>query len=110
MSMVSKPRQGLGYAVETDETAFAGLIAPKPRGPAGLNRRAIIAGFAAALFVTAFTPQISQVMAENSGGAMEFLLQQAKVNQHRASSGGFAPAPAPASLAAAYRELEPCRL
>ena len=96
MSKVQRPVQGLGLATENDDDCFPGLVrgisAPSDVRSGGLNKYAIGTGFAAALVASAMlAPQLSSVMAGDSGGAMQFWLEQAKPRRS-----AYAPAAAPA--------------
>ena len=81
MSHLKMPMQGLGFVAENDDDCFPGLVvrnfAPPPARR--LNRYAIGSGFAAALVAAAMlAPQLSSVLASDSGGAMQFWLDQSK--------------------------------
>ena len=95
MSHLKKPMQGLGFVAENDDDCFPGLVVSNSSPPAvrSLNRYAIGSGFAAALVAVAMlAPQLSSVMAGDSGGAMQFWLDQSK--PHRSA---YAPPP-PANI------------
>ena len=79
MTEIKGTSQGVGFAVETDGDAFPGLqLRKRPSsGKPGLNRYAVGSGLAAAMIVCGLlAPQISRVMAGDSGDAMRFLLEQ----------------------------------
>ena len=94
MSSFKKPAQGLGFACNSETDCFPGLQMPaKPAAPAragGLNKYALGSGFAAAIVLSAMlAPQISSVLASDSGGAMQFWIEQA-----RPQRSAYAPQPA----------------